>query len=80
MKYLVFDSERWQILPHTVERELRGLPSGLRDVFNDMSLQWFNAHDASLADEFWTDAVEPHYRGNEFDREIVWTTQSPSCA
>lgn len=69
----------YKILPHTVERELRGLPSDLRDVFNDMSLQWFSTHDASLADEFWTDAGEPNYCGNEFDQEIIWTIQSRSC-
>lgn len=70
--------ELWQILPYTDERELCGLPPDLRDVFNDTSLHLFSVHDTSPADEFWTDDCEPHYCGNEFDQEIVWTTQSRS--
>jgi len=78
LNYLVFNSEHQQILPHTTEHELRGLPSDLQDVFNDVSLQLFNTEDIKPTDELWTDASEPRYCGNEFDEEIVWSEQSQS--
>jgi len=71
-----FFNSKQQILPHTTEHELHGLPPDLGDVFNDVSLHLFNTHNARVADEFWSDADEPHYRGNEFDQEIVWNEQS----
>jgi len=56
------------------------LSSDLRDVFNDLSLHLFNAQHSPVTDddnEFWSDADEPRYCGNEFDEEIVWNKQSP---
>lgn len=67
----------YEILPHTNEHELKGLPSDLQDVFNDISLHTFNTQSVRLTDELWSDADEPHYCGNEFDQEIVWSKQSP---
>jgi len=78
LNYLLVNLQYRQILPHTTEHELRGLPSDLQDVFNDISLQLFNTEDMKPSDELWTDVSEPRYSGNEFDEDIVWSKQSQS--
>jgi len=73
--YSVCNSKHRQILPHTTEQELKGLPPDLQDVFNNISLHVFNTLSVRLTDGFWSDADEPCYCGNEFDQEIVWNKQ-----
>lgn len=75
-----FDWTQCEILPHTTEHRLGGLPAELSDVFNDLSLHVFNVKDNTRSqsdDDLWTECVdEPRYQGNDFDQEIVWTKQS----